>query len=241
MARPEVFVSVDVEADGPIPGKYSMVSLGACTADGRSFYTEIKPISEEFVVEALAVSGLNRTKLCQDGAPAIEAMCAFRKWLEDLGDVRPVFVGFNASFDWMFVHWYFVNFLDEDPFGISGLDIKAYYMGAFDKPKWKDTAKSQMPRYLLSEAPHTHHALDDAREQLDVFRNVREANAERHFRLTTAEFNRVEGWRKKHALVCKYDDIMHGERYRTTFEPSERGMRVHVRCFCGDEKEVTER
>jgi hypothetical protein len=28
----EVYISVDVEADGPVPGRYSLVSLGACVA-----------------------------------------------------------------------------------------------------------------------------------------------------------------------------------------------------------------
>ena len=48
---PELYVAVDVEADGPIPGPYSMLSLGMAVA-GRSeltFYTELQPISDDFV------------------------------------------------------------------------------------------------------------------------------------------------------------------------------------------------
>ncbi|WP_374222642.1 hypothetical protein [Streptomyces spinoverrucosus] len=79
--KPSLYISVDIEADGPIPGPYSMLSLGAAVAgrqdaDGltaadpeeRTFYRELRPISEEFVPEALAVSGLDRERLEREGA-----------------------------------------------------------------------------------------------------------------------------------------------------------------------------
>ena len=46
---------VDVEADGPIPGKYSMVSFGAVLVEpglGRTFHGKTRPISEAFLPEA---------------------------------------------------------------------------------------------------------------------------------------------------------------------------------------------
>jgi DNA polymerase III epsilon subunit-like protein len=175
--KEDVFVSVDTEADGPIPGEYSMISVGAVVV-GRpesTFYRELRPISERFVPEALAVSGLDRDRLLREGADPEEAMRAFAAWL---GEVcpgrRPVFVGFNATFDWMFVTYYFHRFTGNNPFGISGLDIKAYYMGALGKKAWGDTAKRNMDKRFLSDAPHTHHALDDAREQAEVFLKIRE-------------------------------------------------------------------
>ena len=51
---PEIYVSTDVETDGPIPGPYSMISLGMAVA-GRpdlTFYTELRPISDEYVPDA---------------------------------------------------------------------------------------------------------------------------------------------------------------------------------------------
>ena len=33
---PELYVAVDVEADGPIPGPYSMISLGMAVTDALS-------------------------------------------------------------------------------------------------------------------------------------------------------------------------------------------------------------
>jgi DNA polymerase III epsilon subunit-like protein len=174
--KEDVFVSVDVEADGPIPGDYSMISLGAAvigSAD-RTFYREIKPISGQFEPEALAVSGLSRERLVAEGADPAEAMADFAAFLAGASPGgRPVFVGFNATFDWMFVHWYFIHFLGKNPFGISGLDIKSYYMGALGKRRWGDTTKRRLDRRFLADAPHTHHALDDAREQGEIFAKLR--------------------------------------------------------------------
>ena len=174
--KEDVFVSVDTEADGPIPGDYSMISFGAVVvgAPERTFYRELQPISERFDPEALAVSGLDRAALARDGAAPETAMRELAAWLSEVSPQRrPVFVGFNAAFDWMFVHWYFLHFLGKNPFGISGLDIKAYYMGALGKKTWADTSKRNLEKRFLGSAPHTHHALDDAREQAEVFQKIR--------------------------------------------------------------------
>jgi DNA polymerase III epsilon subunit-like protein len=176
MAKEDVFVSVDVEADGPIPGDYSMISIGAVVAapEGATFYREIRPISERFVPEALAVSGLDRDRLLREGADPEEAMRDLTAWLGEVSPGRrPVFVGFNATFDWMFVNWYLIHFTGKNPFGISGLDIKAYYMGALGKKTWSETTKGKLEKRFLGTAPHTHHALDDAREQAELFLKVR--------------------------------------------------------------------
>jgi ribonuclease T len=96
----ETLVSVDIEASGPIPGRYSMLSLGACLVEDPTdgLYLEFQPVSEEFVSEAVAVSGLDLAKLRSDGTPPAVGMARFAEWLARFE--RPVFVGFNASFDW---------------------------------------------------------------------------------------------------------------------------------------------
>jgi len=71
------------------------------------------------------------------------------------------------------VHWYFLHFLGRDPFGIAGLDIKAYYMGALGKQRWSETTKRHLEPRFRSDRPHTHHALDDALEQAEVFSKLR--------------------------------------------------------------------
>lgn len=89
MARTNIYFSADVEADGPIPGPYSMSSFGLAVAgsfDGTTFapadpaeltfYAELKPISEQYVPEAAAVSGLDRDRLVREGLDPREAMNA---------------------------------------------------------------------------------------------------------------------------------------------------------------------
>ncbi len=173
----EVYISVDIEADGPIPGDYSMSSIGAVDVDApeRSFYRELRPISDRFDPPAVAVSGLDRSRLIASGTDPTVAMRELADWIaQTAAGERAVFVAFNATFDWMFVHWYFMHFLGSDPFGISGLDIKAYYMAALRCQTWSQTTKRNIDSRFKSDLPHTHNALDDAREQADVFRKLRD-------------------------------------------------------------------
>lgn len=172
----EEYISVDIEASGPIPGEYSMLSLGACLVRDihEGFYAELRPISDRYVSEALEVSGLSLPRLRENGIDPPEAMTAFRSWIEDACvDRRPVFVGFNASFDWSFVNWYFHKFLEENPFGIGGVDIKAYYMG-FSGSEWSDTTSSKLPSTFQSSRTQTHHALEDAQAQAEIFKKLLE-------------------------------------------------------------------
>lgn len=172
--RKEIYISVDVEASGPIPGEFSMLSLGACVAGNTrdTFYAELKPLNDNFDKRALEVSGLSMSELKVKGEKPAEAMGRFEKWIKEMsGDNKPVFVAFNATFDWSFSHWYFVRFLGRDPFGISGLDIKAYYMG-MKKTQWRETAKKQVRAKFPSKQRHTHNALDDAIEQAEIFEKM---------------------------------------------------------------------
>ncbi len=172
MTLPELFISVDIEANGPTPGEYSMVSLGACLV-GRpeeSFYVELKPLNDRFDRKALSVSGLTMEHLREMGEEPAAATARFVRWVEEKAGAthRPVFVAFNATFDWMFVHWYLIRFVGKSPFGVSGLDIKAYFMG-MDGCAWGDTRKSDVRRRFPPRQAHTHHALEDAREQAEIF------------------------------------------------------------------------
>lgn len=172
----EEYISVDVEASGPIPGEYSMLSIGACLVKNidEGFYVELRPTSDQFVSEALDVSGLSLSCLREYGTDPREAMASFRDWIENVcANRRPVFVGFNATFDWSFVNWYFHVFLEENPFGIGGVDIKAYYMG-LSGSEWGDTTSSKLPSMFQSSRSQTHHALEDAQAQAEIFRKLLE-------------------------------------------------------------------
>ncbi len=171
-------MSVDVETDGPIPGDYSLLSIGACVVGGgHDFYVEMKPISGNFEKEALKVSGLNRQRLSAYGVDPGVAMKAFDVWVKRAcnRNKKPVFVGLNAPFDWMFVHWYFVHFLRNDPFGHTALDIKSYYAGATGERLWAKTSKSKVARKFLPGKTSTHNALEDARQQAEMFRRLKSA------------------------------------------------------------------
>ena len=175
MASNELLVSVDVETDGPIPSDYSMISIGACTLDlNLEFYSEIKPISKSFVPEALQVSGLDREYLVKHGKDPYEVMRNLAEWLKDITEpinARPVFVGWNAPFDWMFVNWYFHKFYGANPFGWCGWDGKAYYAGLTKNTVWSSVNKKSVKKkgFLSDEFPHTHNALEDAKEQAVLF------------------------------------------------------------------------
>jgi ribonuclease T len=175
-ATREVFISVDVETAGPIPGEYSMLSIGACNVDDetQSFTCEIKPINEKADPNALEVSGLSLAKLQASGLTPEDAMRKFHTWAKGQAsnDETLVFVGLNAPFDWSFVNYYFHKFLGENPFGFAALDIKAYYMGATSCP-WSETRSSRLSADLKPERQSDHTALRDAQYQAELFRLMR--------------------------------------------------------------------
>ncbi len=187
MPRADLYFSADVEAVGPIPGLYSMSSLGLVVAaryDGsvlerprqpETFYRELRPVTDRFDPAAAAVSGLDRAALQRDGAEPRDAMGDLARWVEELArryDARPVFAAYPASFDWMFVYHYLVAHHGSSPFGFSGvLDMKTLYAARAGATIGNSTKRS-MPAHLLSPRPHTHHALDDAREQADLLVNL---------------------------------------------------------------------
>jgi DNA polymerase III epsilon subunit-like protein len=172
--KTERYFSVDIESAGPIPGKYAMLSLGACVVGSpeEKFYVELKPTSKEFIPDALKVSGFDLDQLEQEGQPPAAAMKAFKRWVETAAaGHKPVFVGFNACFDWQFVNWYLESFAEGNPFGFAGIDIKSYFMG-LSGCRWSETTSSQLPPEFRPDTPQTHNALDDAKAQASIFEKL---------------------------------------------------------------------
>jgi ribonuclease T len=174
--RTETLISVDIEAAGPHPAEYSMLAIGACLVEdpAEGFYVEMRPEKMVAVPSALAVGGLSLEHLAEHGVAARKAMERFEAWIDGLVPAGhlPVFVAFNAPFDWMFVEDAFQRLLGRNPFGHSALDIKAYAMGALGST-WAETSMRVLsPRYLGGRKL-THNALEDARDQAELFRRIR--------------------------------------------------------------------
>lgn len=173
----EVFISVDVETSGPVPGEYSMLSIGACLVDepGERFECTLKPLSRNADPEALTITGFSLDELEKSGVEPRKAMADFAAWIRTTCGDRgtPVFVGLNAPFDWSFVNYYFHRFHSENPFGFTALDIKAYYMGVTGC-SWGDTRSSAMSGQLRVTQKGNHNAVQDAIYQAELFRLARE-------------------------------------------------------------------
>ena len=173
----ERFISVDVETSGPIPGEYSLLTIGACDAEHEelTFSCSLQPLNQNADVKAMEVTGLSLVDLAKNGTPPEQAMARFEQWLNSIlkdGETA-VFVGFNAPFDWSFVNYYFHRFCGSNPFGFSALDIKAYYMGATGCD-WADTRSSKISERLRPTRQGNHQALDDAKYQAEIFRLARQ-------------------------------------------------------------------
>jgi len=171
----ETYISVDVETAGPNPGQYSLLSIGACVIGfpQLTFYVELKPVNSEMLPEARAIHGLSLEVLAERGLPPEEAMDRFESWLKQVvpGNSRPVFVAFNAPFDWMFVCDYFHRFLGRNPFGHTALDIKAYTMGLAGTT-WEKTSMFHISKRYLEDRSLSHHALQDAIDQAEIFKKI---------------------------------------------------------------------
>jgi hypothetical protein len=150
-------VMVDVETDGPIPGDYSMISFGAVVVNeslDKTFYGRLKPVSEKFIPEALAVSGHTREETLTFDNPE-NVMTEFEKWIQANCKDRPIFISDNNGFDWMFICWYFHHFTGKNPFGFSSQNLGSLYKGI---------QKNMFVNFKhLRKTKHSHHPVDDAK------------------------------------------------------------------------------
>jgi ribonuclease T len=181
----EVLVSVDVEASGPVPGRYSLLAIGACLLEStdKRFYIELKPSVERFAPRAVEISWpeepAERTlaRLRRDGIEPHVAIRSFRDWvLGHATDAKPVFVAWNAAFDWAFTHYEFAAAGLEDPFGHAPLDIKSYWAGR-SGVSLEETRRSRLPSWVSAGlGEHTHRADENAVRQAEMFRRMRAQN-----------------------------------------------------------------
>ena len=171
LAAPQLYIDVDVEADG-IAGHGSMLSIGAQSPTGESFYSEIRPVSEDFKAgnrEFCEQHGLERERLLREAPDFREVMEKFHIWTAELTEKtgrQPVFTAFNAAFDWAFVDLYFVKAdYEKNPFGIAPFDLKSLSLPLTNEWDWTQTSKNKLPEVIIPEGDFTHHALEDAQYQ----------------------------------------------------------------------------
>lgn len=152
--------SVDIEADGPTPGLYSMLSIGVVAVRPEladRFYCELRPISDRWSPEAIEICGLDREQLAEHGQEPAAAMADLRRFLDDTTEGPPVFVSDNPGFDFGFVNYYFHAFDQAgNPFGFSSRRIGDLWAGMTGSASTSSDWKS----FVVTE--HTHNALDDA-------------------------------------------------------------------------------
>ena len=162
------YVMVDIESDGPIPGDFSMVCFGAVIVEpelNRSFYGQLKPISETFLPDALAVSGFSREQ-CLDFDEPKSVMERFDVWLKENCQGRMIFVSDNNGFDWQFINWYFHHFTGKNPFGFSSTNLGSLYKGLK-----QDTFVNFKH---LRKTKHTHHPVDDAKGNAEALLQMKD-------------------------------------------------------------------
>ncbi len=183
----DTYFSADVETDGPIPGPYSILSFALVYAgsfDGTHFerprnydhvfYRELKPISDNFEEDALKVNGLDRERLKAEGQPPEIALSDACDWVRaNAGAGKPVLVAYPLSFDWTWLYWYFIRFSARgSPFGYSRcFDLKTAFAVKGKLPISR-AGRVRLDASLMPKHQHTHHALDDAIAQAEIFANV---------------------------------------------------------------------
>jgi hypothetical protein len=175
----EVYVSTDVEADGPIPGPHSMLSFASAA------YRADKTLVGTFEANLELLPGATgdpKTMNWWQTQPEAWAACRsdprdpavvlpeYVRWVKSLPG-KPVFVGYPAAYDFLFVYWYLIRFAGESPFSHSALDIKTYAMAVLGT-EYRASVKRNMPSEWFDDLPHTHVALDDAKGQGAMFCNM---------------------------------------------------------------------
>jgi hypothetical protein len=175
----EVYVSTDVEVDGPIPGPHSMLAFASAA------YLADKTLLSTFTANLETLPGASAHpdtlawwakqpeawQACRrDPRAPADAMRDYVAWLESLPGPT-VFVGYPAAFDFLFVYWYLMRFVGRSPFSFSALDIKTMAMTLL-KTDFRAISKRKLPARWKDGLPHRHVALDDALEQGALFCNM---------------------------------------------------------------------
>jgi len=158
-------IVVDVESDGPIAPDFSMICFGAIVVDeklDKTFYGQVKPISDKYQEETLKISGFSRNQHLSFDDPE-KVMLDFTNWLSSYKN--PIFISDNPCYDWQWINYYFHHFIGSNPFGYSGRRIGDLYCGVVRdfKARWKHLRKTI----------HDHNPVNDAKGNAEVILTMR--------------------------------------------------------------------
>jgi hypothetical protein len=184
---PEIPVSVDGEFTGLIPGPYSMISLGAVAYDSEGnelsrFKVNMRDLPNASRDPATMAWWAEHPEAWKSSTEnpvgPKEAMYQFDRWLGSLPG-RPKLMGWPLPVDFMFIYWYYVNFLGKaPPFGYDGIDIKTYAMAQM-KTVTLSGKSSGVSRKMVQEllgiptGDFSHDPVDDACQQGKLYFGLR--------------------------------------------------------------------
>lgn len=173
-SKQDVYVSVDIEADGPYPGGHSMLSLGAA-----AFVLPNREPVGKYEINLTPLPGATQDPdtmnwwakfpdawaySTKDPVDPAEGIPQFVAWVESLREFgSPVLVTY-PTWDYMWVQYYLCRFNGGvTPFGIGSMDLKTLAMAMLKNDRFRSTAKRKMPKRWFEGTPkHTHKAIEDA-------------------------------------------------------------------------------
>lgn len=157
------YISFDVESDGPNFKKHSMVCFGAVIVESslsKTFYGKVKPITDFWIPESLAISGFSREEHLTFGDPYV-VIPEFAKWINENSIDRPILISDNNGYDAGWINLYFQEYNNGvNPFGWSSRRIGDLYCGMKldSRSSWKQLRKTN----------HSHNPVDDAMGNAEV-------------------------------------------------------------------------
>jgi len=181
----EYYISIDIEADGPCPGRNSMLQFAAVfyDRDGNeldSYVANIEEIEggvqnpdtmEWWAKQEKKFPGI-WSRLMQNRKSPLVAMTEFEQKVNILSGKlgqMPICVAYPAGYDFSWLYWYLLTYREDSCVGFSCLDMKTMAMTLLQMGYLKSTKNRFPNRWFDRSLPHTHDALDDAREQAYIF------------------------------------------------------------------------
>lgn len=190
MSRPELYISLDIETDGPAPGVNSMLALGAVAikpeeggewSEVGEWYKKFQTIPRSWphpdTMRWWESQPEAWKEVMKDREAPDVAIADFIGWLEgEFGKYKLIAIGWPIAFDFAFVNYYCHAYIGRNPLGFAGLDIRSYINGLMHQVEYyglDEAALRQVAGDIDREGLRPHVAVDDAIEQGRLFMSVR--------------------------------------------------------------------